>query len=400
MRRAFNHTVTGIHNRLTILNQIRLSPGITRKELSEKFGLTKAAITKIISNLLKKGYIYQSKSTTNRNIFHLFVNNKKIFTIGLSCDLNEIQGTIVDFEGTVVEHISKELGEDQCTAQDYLKALTIIYKDLMSIIDKEIEPIAIGLAAMGPLDVLNGKIFLHSNNPSWSQTNFVDELSKLCKLPVYLEKNFTAAAFHEIWTGTALKYKSVMYLFLGHGVGGSFIFDNKIYRGSLQNAGEIGHHIVVPNGLQCICGRKGCLEQYLSFDRIQKNMSVNPNYENLVSLFNTRDSFFMDWIKESSHLLLKVISDVSNLLDLDCVMLSGRFPNSVLEYFASYLTTHVSDLSMKGKINKIDFKVVQQRYQPSLGAALIPMCELLNSGVMSNNTEKYAEILEGVILND
>ncbi|WP_164076215.1 ROK family protein, partial [Stenotrophomonas maltophilia] len=57
---------------------------------------------------------------------------------------------------------------------------------------------------------------------------------------------------------------SFVYLFIGTGLGAGLFLDGHLYKGSRHNAGEIGHMIVRPDGLGCFCGKRGCLERYVS----------------------------------------------------------------------------------------------------------------------------------------
>lgn len=83
-------------------------------------------------------------------------------------------------------------------------------------------------------------------------------------LPVYLENDANAAAFGEFTAGAAKGAESAVVITLGTGVGSGIIIDGKIYRGANFAGGEIGHTVIVVDGLPCNCGRKGCFEAYSS----------------------------------------------------------------------------------------------------------------------------------------
>ena len=58
--------------------------------------------------------------------------------------------------------------------------------------------------------------------------------------------------------------EDLLYITLGAGIGGGLVIGGQLYRGHHGLAGKIGHMTVVPDGLPCLCGRKGCFEQYAS----------------------------------------------------------------------------------------------------------------------------------------
>jgi glucokinase len=64
----------------------------------------------------------------------------------------------------------------------------------------------------------------------------------------------------------------MVMLTLGTGVGGGVISDGELLHGALENAGEIGHMIVVPDGRPCPCGQRGCLERYASANAVAERL--------------------------------------------------------------------------------------------------------------------------------
>ncbi len=83
-------------------------------------------------------------------------------------------------------------------------------------------------------------------------------------IPAYLTNDANAAALGEMYFGGAKKIKDFIFITLGTGLGSGIVVDGKLVYGHDGFAGEIGHTIVIQNGRQCGCGRKGCLEQYCS----------------------------------------------------------------------------------------------------------------------------------------
>jgi glucokinase len=90
-----------------------------------------------------------------------------------------------------------------------------------------------------------------------------------------------AATYGEMIYGGAQGMNHFMMFTLGTGVGSGIVLDGKLVYGSDGLAGEMGHAILVPEGRQCGCGNKGCLEKYASSSGIVANcfelMSDYPN---------------------------------------------------------------------------------------------------------------------------
>lgn len=94
--------------------------------------------------------------------------------------------------------------------------------------------------------------------------NFEEEMHKYMRVPVVLSNDANAAAYGEMVYGGAKDLDNFIMFTLGTGVGSGIVIDGKLVHGSTGGAGELGHNILIPNGRQCSCGRKGCLETYTS----------------------------------------------------------------------------------------------------------------------------------------
>jgi len=87
---------------------------------------------------------------------------------------------------------------------------------------------------------------------------------------VALTNDAKAAALGELYFGNAKGMKDFLFITLGTGLGSGIVVNGAIVYGYDSLAGEVGHVIMMPNGRQCPCGRKGCLEQYVSAPGIVK----------------------------------------------------------------------------------------------------------------------------------
>src|SRR5262249_56909121 len=81
---------------------------------------------------------------------------------------------------------------------------------------------------------------------------------------VSIENDANAAALGEFTAGAGRGVTDMVMLTLGTGIGGGVIMNGQLQRGHFDNAGEVGHMIVVAGGRACPCGQRGCLERYAS----------------------------------------------------------------------------------------------------------------------------------------
>ncbi len=84
------------------------------------------------------------------------------------------------------------------------------------------------------------------------------------QVPVLLTNDANAAAIGEMMYGAAKGMRDFLMVTLGTGLGSGFVANGELILGHDGFAGELGHTIVYPDGRECGCGRKGCLETYTS----------------------------------------------------------------------------------------------------------------------------------------
>jgi len=89
-------------------------------------------------------------------------------------------------------------------------------------------------------------------------------LEKATDLPVHVENAPIACALAQMWLSDVETPRDFVYLTVGDGVGTGVVVNGEVVRGHDNTAGEFGHVPLNPNGPQCLCGARGCLEAYAS----------------------------------------------------------------------------------------------------------------------------------------
>ncbi|HEU4993356.1 MAG TPA: ROK family protein [Gemmatimonadaceae bacterium] len=123
--------------------------------------------------------------------------------------------------------------------------------------------LGIGVGAPGPLDREKGLVVI-APNLGWKDFPLRDRIGSRLKMPVTLDNDANCATVGEWWLGAARGGTNVVGMTIGTGIGGGLIIDKKLYHGSSDVAGEIGHTTIDVNGRHCKCGNYGCLEAYAS----------------------------------------------------------------------------------------------------------------------------------------
>lgn len=178
-------------------------------------------------------------------------------TIGLDIGGTKISGCVVDAGGVVLAR-----GRKGTPAQDpgaiVDEAVTLI-RELS--LDHEIR--AVGVACAGFVDRM-GTGVLFAPNLAWRDQPLKELIESALDLPVSIENDANAAAWGEFRFGAAVGTADLVLVTVGTGIGGGIVTNGVLTRGAFGIAGELGHMRVVPGGIRCGCGNRGCWEQYAS----------------------------------------------------------------------------------------------------------------------------------------
>lgn len=132
---------------------------------------------------------------------------------------------------------------------------------------------AIGVGSPGPLNLEEGKI-IETPNLGWKDAPLKSRLEKTLKKPVKIDNDGNVGLLGEYAFGAGHGAQHMVGLFVGTGIGGGVIVDGKLLHGFNENAGELGHMIIDPNGPKCGCGNNGCLEAFSSRLAIEKQIRI------------------------------------------------------------------------------------------------------------------------------
>src|SRR5712692_11356475 len=183
-------------------------------------------------------------------------------SIGLDLGGTNLRAAVITREGKVLEKISVStnptlgresmLGE-MVTAIDGLRSRWGT-KGLAGI----------GLGVPGFILLKEGVIRNSNNLACLEDFPFRDEMERRLGTKFILENDANAAALGEKWIGAGRDVDDLVLFTLGTGIGSGIISRGKVLHGFLGMAGELGHVTVVPNGIPCGCGNRGCVEKHAS----------------------------------------------------------------------------------------------------------------------------------------
>lgn len=178
------------------------------------------------------------------------------------------------------------------------------------------------------------------NLPTKGEVQIVDLLVHKYKIPTFLCNDANAAALGEGQFGNAKGMKNYVVITLGTGLGAGIIVNGKMLTGQSGLSGEIGHITAVRNGRDCSCGRKGCLETYISATGIKRNFLAQLAKTNATSSLDTLplneltakkigiaakhgDAIAIQAFEQGAKILGEHLADVVHLFEPEAIILAG-----------------------------------------------------------------------------
>lgn len=166
-------------------------------------------------------------------------------------------------------------------AQEIIADMARVSREAVQAAGLTMDDIAgVGVGSPGVCNADTG-VIERAANLGFIQVPLRDALSALLNKPVTIENDANAAAYGELLAGAAKGKSSCVCITLGTGVGGGVIIDGKIIAGSNFAGTELGHTVIVVDGVPCSCGRNGCWETYASATGLIRQtrdaMQANPN---------------------------------------------------------------------------------------------------------------------------
>ncbi|WLQ37409.1 ROK family protein [Streptomyces castrisilvae] len=330
----------------------------TRAGVAARVGLTRAAVSSLVEQLLESGFLTESGKTFSGQAGRPGTALKTARTgpsgLGVEVNIDYVSVCVVDLAGTGRVRLTEHLDNRGTPPAEVLaRAARIAARTLDSAREQELFPVGVALALPG---LVSGGAVRQAPNLGWNQVpaeelfaaSLAAERPGRRELPVRSENEANLAALAELWFGGLDRVRSFLYLTGEIGVGGALVIDGELLRGAHGFAGEIGHVVVDARGPQCRCGSRGCLEQYAGQAALLRAAGVEGGGGLAVAELEKRvragDERAVGAVAEAGRMLGRVLSGAVNLLDPDAVVLGGIYRNLM-----PWLSPHV-DEELTGRV--------------------------------------------------
>ncbi|GIU86964.1 MAG: sugar kinase [Acidimicrobiia bacterium] len=176
--------------------------------------------------------------------------------------------------------------------------------------DADGAPAAVGVGCGGPMD-RGGAHVSPLNIPAWRGFPLRDRLAAHTGLAVFVDNDAKALALGEGWRGAARGVRDYLAMVVSTGIGGGIVCDGRLLDGEDGNAGHVGHVVVEPDGRECGCGARGCVEAEASGTAIER-ITGRPAKDAPPEV-----------VERAGTLVGRAVASVANLLDLRLAVVAG-----------------------------------------------------------------------------
>ena len=297
------------HNRAVVLGRLFHAGPVSRADLARATGLTRVTVSEIVADLLTDGLVAelgirpQGRVGKPATLVGLRGTEHHIVAVDLQ-RLSSVRGAVLDLTGAVVAETTADL--HGLTGPAALTAVEDFLRSALATASEKV--LGVGIGTPGVVDE-DGTV-VEAANLGWHDLPLAALLTDSLGVGVHVANDANAGALAGFSYGGASS-SGFVDVMVGEGVGAGLVLDGNLLRGGRLAAGEIGHLTVDPGGPPCGCGRRGCLETFLSLPRLTAAVEGRTPARRRAAL------------TAAGRRLGGALAPVVAALDLDEVLLSG-----------------------------------------------------------------------------
>lgn len=253
-------------NRSLILNTLRREGSLSRTQLTEISGLSVGAVSQITNELLDTKWLLEvgeGDYTGGRRQVLLRLNPDAGFAIGVKLMEGRAICAITNLETEVLHYAESETGQNHSPAAISEMLCALIER---AITEAGVAPRAILGVGIGLAGVIYSPTGLVHYSPffGWKDVPLGEMVRQRLGMPVYAENDVNTLTLTEQLFGKGRHAAHFVVATIGRGIGIGMVIHHQLYQGAFGGVGELGHITIDPDGPQCDCGKRGCLESLAS----------------------------------------------------------------------------------------------------------------------------------------
>lgn len=250
-----------------------------------------------------------------------------MYKVGIDLGGTKIEGVVLDTQNNEV--IRKRVSTEQEKGYDHI--LQNIHQLLSNLTESLDNDYTLGIGTPGAVSQKT-KLMKNSNTTCLNGRPIQEDLQRLLNRKIAVENDANCFVMAEAMLGAGKGYKSVFGVIMGTGCGGGIVYNGEVIKGNQSIAGEWGHMTIDPvNGPQCYCGKKGCVERYISGGGLEslyeQTYHERKKLSEIISSFREGKTKEYQFVQKFMTHFGIALSNVLTILDPDIVVLGGGVSN-------------------------------------------------------------------------
>jgi len=245
----------------------------SRTDIAAELGISMPTVLSIVKDLLAQGKVCQGDSfdsTGGRRAQSVFCNMKYRLSVGLDITRTHIGIVLIDLNGEVIARDS--VRQPFSRTEEYASLLGHLVENILT--QNNVVPelvLGVGISVAGIVGD-NGTCITYSHVLEVSNIS-CEDLCRYITFPCRMINDANSSGCAEIRYHKGLG--NMLYLSLSDSIGGAIFIEHKLYEGDNSRGGEFGHMTLYPEGVQCYCGKTGCVDAYCSAQVLSGNFGGN-----------------------------------------------------------------------------------------------------------------------------
>jgi predicted NBD/HSP70 family sugar kinase len=327
--RALPDTQQGMRRRnlARVMHTVSAEGPLSRAAVASRIGLTRAAVSTLVDELIRSGLLEElgpeRPGRVGRPGSALAVSAGGPAGIGAEVGVDHLAVCAVDLRGQVRSRAVRYGSNRGRSPEPVLDQLAGLVRRVVAEATAEgLWPAGLAVAVPG-LVARDARTVVRAPNLDWHDTDLAPLLPLDVPLTVGNEANFGALA--EFWLGAGTP-RDFLHVSAEIGIGAAVVVDGRLLRGTRGFAGELGHVPVRPDGPECACGGRGCLEQYAGEEAVLRAAGLEPGADRVGVLAERAadgDEKVRRALRDAGTALGIALTGAVNLLDPQSVVLGG-----------------------------------------------------------------------------
>lgn len=331
MRKKIDQGTSRRMNRRLILNLLRQEGAMPRSEIAFRTGLSSAAVTFVVSDLVSENILLEGETTkgaAGRRPIPININYAAHHAIGVKLMVDTIECVLTDLATNVLYSFRLNL-PDQSPESVVAVCVQCVEHVLENANVPNVDLMGIGIAVPGIIDTESG-VCRRSHRFKWTNVALAKMVRDRVNVPVWLDDDTNAFGLAQMLFGSGRQHRTVGALAIGAGISCALIINGSLHHGSNGAAGKLGHIRYKGSETVCECGQVGCLQTYFSEPalvarwRKLEGLGTQVTRYDLLEAATAGKESALQILTEAGEVVGEYLASFCNIVDPEIIVVGGE----------------------------------------------------------------------------